>query len=444
MSRFGGFLVVASIALCTSVDCSWSPALGGTTGEIQGFVTDVVLQPLSGVSVAAVAPSGRALASTDSNGFYSFNGLPPDSYTVTFSKDGYLTQTMSGVTSIQDQFVFVDVRLRSGIKTLAHVNVRSPASLVQPTVTADTYVVSESRLEGINGTPQDLNGLTAFSSLPGVTTDNSGMPTIRAGEQNDVEYVYDGVDNTDPIAGGVINSFSLNGTQSFQLSTGGYDVSNGNTNSGVINQVIKRGSYPPSGQATIRLTDPTFGHELAFDYGNASPNGRFSYFVGFGGQNDAVAFGDRTTVLSLQLNNSAFTTVDDDVVNLFYHFGQGDKNEVQLLSNLSGGTTTFGYLIDPAFAPYASNNGDVQASSDPFGLGPQSPGHPSTFQSDYISLFPGQAAYRQNTNAADTFTYNSVIDKLNFKRQLTSSSFVEARVYRAGENFVASRPYDLG
>lgn len=252
------------------------------------------------------------------------------------------------------------------------------------------------------------------------------------------------MDNTDAITHGNINQLSLNGMQSFQLSTGGYDVSNGNTNSGVVNQVIKRGSYPSSGQATIRLTSPIFGHELAFDFGSASPNNRLSYYVAFGGQNDAFGYGDLTTVLPQQLGNFVFGTIYDDVLNVFYHFGRGDKDEIQWLTNLSGTTLTFGYGIDPAIAPYASNNGDVQSSSDPFGLGPQPSGRPSTFQSDYITLFPGQAVYRQNVGAQGTLTANSVIDKLNFKRQLSPSSFVEARLYRAGGSNPISNPYSFG
>jgi len=421
-----------------------------TTGEIQGFVSDAEQHPVDDVHISASSPSGGAQTTTLSNGFYSLNGLALDTYTVTFSKNGFLTQEISGVTTAQDQATRVNARLQAGPKTLARIAVRSSTSLAQPTVTANTYVVDSTRLDAIQGTPQDENGYQAVTRLPGVTTDNTGSITIRGGEGTDIAYTYDGVSQVDPITGFFYNSLSLNGTRSIQLSTGGYDVSAGNTNSGVVNQIIKRGTYPSQGQATIRVMSPFYGHELSFDYGGATSDNRFSYYFGFAGLNNAVMYGDGKAILPLQLGNSTFNTNYDNVLNLFYHFGQGDKNELQLLSNLSGGTPSNNYIANPPLAPYASHNGNVQASSDPFGLCNASRSSPfpacntAVLQSSYTTLFPGQAAYSQNTNAFDTNTFNSIIDKLNFKRQLTPSSFIELRLYRAGYNLVFWNPYNHG
>ena len=68
----------------------------GTTGGIQGFVTDEAGHPIAGAAVAAAAPSGHATTITGPNGFYAVNGLPLDTYTVTFSKDGFLTLSIAG------------------------------------------------------------------------------------------------------------------------------------------------------------------------------------------------------------------------------------------------------------------------------------------------------------------------------------------------------------
>src|SRR5579884_1605276 len=131
-------------------------ASAGTTGAIQGFATDPSLHPLAGVVIAAAAPSGSATTVTAADGFFALNGLPLDTYTVTFYKDGYATQVVSGVTAIQDQAVRINAKLRNGLTTVAHVSARNPTSLFQPSVTADSYVVDESRLATISGTPQDL------------------------------------------------------------------------------------------------------------------------------------------------------------------------------------------------------------------------------------------------------------------------------------------------
>ena len=436
---------IAALAAAEFFVFGLTGARAGTTGGINGFATDTNLNPLAGVSVSVIAPSGRASTITGPTGFYALNGLPLDTYAVTFSKDGYLTRTIAGVMTVQDQSVRMNAQLKT-VKTLAHITVRSPTSLAQPTVTADTYVVAQSRLSDINGTPQDLNGFQALASLPGVmqgigpVSPPIPFPTIRAGAINETGFQYDGVDSTIPLVGLFDPVFvPLNGVRSIQLSTGGYDVSAGNTNSGVINEVIKRGTYPAGGQATIRLASPIFGHEISFDYGGATPNNRLSYYFSVGGQRDAIDYGNRTTLLPLQESNLVFKALNDDVLNLFYHFGRGDKNELQVLSSVTSYTIPSNYLVDPTIAPYASNNGSVQAASDPFGLR-----NFSTYQSSYITLFPGQVAYRQNTGAADIGTLNRVIDKINFKRQLTPASFFDVLFFHMLTNTVGWFPYGAG
>jgi hypothetical protein len=410
-----------------------------TTGAIQGYVTDAAGHGLVGVTVTAASPSGEFRTTSVSSGFYSLNGLPLDTFTLTFFKDGYQAVSVPGIATAQDLPNRVSRTLSTGVRSLSRVTVRGAASLVQPAVTSNTYVVSQQRLSDINGTPQDLNALHAVNALPGVTADPLGFPTIRAGAENDVGYEIDGVDNTQVATGEYVSTLTFNGSRSVQLSTGGYDVSNGNTNSGVINQVIKRGTYPAQGRATLRINDPVFGHELSFDYGGATPNNRFSYYFSFGGVQDAQDYGDRATPLPLLLAGTVFTSINDDVLNLFYHFGEGNKNELQFLTNIGALTASGSYLLSLPLAPYASNNGNVQAASDPFGFG-----QPATFQSDYMTLFPGQVAYQQNTNQGNIFTYNLVVDKINYKRQLTPASFVEVRGFRTYLDLIDWSAYHVG
>src|ERR1700686_2685351 len=80
-----------------------TPAKDGTTGSIQGHVTDEAGHSMAGVSVPAASPSGHFSTTSDAGGFYSLNGLPVDTYTVTFSKDGYQSSAIPGITVVQDQ-----------------------------------------------------------------------------------------------------------------------------------------------------------------------------------------------------------------------------------------------------------------------------------------------------------------------------------------------------
>lgn len=453
MKRFA--LLVACAFAANVFVTGLVPASAGTTGSIHGYVTDASGHPLAGVQVSASAPRSHVTTTTRSTGFYAFDGLPVDTYMLTFSRSGFQTRTFAGITVLQDQNVPVNAQLSAEIRTLGHVTVRGSSQLVQPTVTADTYSVNQQALQNINGTPQDPNGFQALNSLPGVTTDNFGYPIIRAGQENDVGYEYEGINNTDPVTGQFLNSVSLNGVRSIQLSTGGYDVSSGNTNSGVINQVIQRGAYPPSGQATARVFAPVFGHELSFDWGNATPDNRFSYYLSFGLQRDGTIYGDGKTIEPELVALQNFVVTDDDVVNLFYHFGKGQSNELQLLTDVTDGDFVFGQQVNQNQSPYDTNNQDTQlglALTDFNGTqvcGPNSPAPPKQCTqpislANYITLYPGQAAYNQNVGYIDSQSYNSAIDKLNFKHQFSPSSFGEIRLFKTIENLIFRYPYNLG
>jgi len=328
------------IALSVALTAISTRANAATTGAIEGFVTDAGLHPISGVSVSAAAPSGHGETTTGPDGYYALNGLPLDTYSIVFTKAGYLPASFAGVTTTADQTARVNVRLALGVKTLARVAVRGSTSLVQPTDPSNTYVISQGRLTDILGTPQDENGYGVLGMLPGFATDNFGSPTLRGGASNEIGFTYDDVNNVEPVTSGSINDLSLNGTRSINLSTGGFDVSSGIANTGVVNQVIKRGTYPVEGETTIRVMSPLFGHELSIDFGDATPDNRYSYYFAFGGFNDAIGYGDNSTPYPVLVGFNTFGTNYDDVVNLFYHFGQGGKDELQFLGDLSGGNFT--------------------------------------------------------------------------------------------------------
>ena len=75
------------------------PALGPpTTGTISGVVTDGTAAghpALAGVSVNCSCQIGNV--TTNSTGNYSFSGVAPGSYSLTFTDTGYVTQTMPSV-----------------------------------------------------------------------------------------------------------------------------------------------------------------------------------------------------------------------------------------------------------------------------------------------------------------------------------------------------------
>src|SRR5271166_3755424 len=342
---------LASIALVGQATGTLAGALGNIIGRVQttstATVTSKAIQtlPLADVNVAAVAPSGTFKAITNSGGYYALTGLPPDTYVVTFAKQGYVTQPVAGVTVTQDSTFLLNVTMQTGLKTLTTVTVRGATSLIQPAETSDKYTVTPTQIQNITGTPQNISETAVLNSLPGITTDSGGYPIIRGGAENDEGFQLEGVDATEPITGQFINSLSLSGTSRIVLETGGYDVSNGNTNSGVVNIVVKRGSYPGAGMATMTSNAPNFDHRFAIEYGNGTPDNRFSYFVSYNGLRQFRVYGDTHTFLPQEVSAVGDASGNESNINLFYRWGQDNRNELQYFGENGANQFLFNYNV---------------------------------------------------------------------------------------------------
>ena len=394
--------------------------LAGTTGGIQGTVTNASGSPVANVQVSVVAPSYSSKTVTGSNGFFFIDWVPPDTYTVTFSASGFSAASVFGITVNQDQTIALNHTLSGEVKTLGKQTVRGTTSLVQPKTTVNQYTVNSQAIQNITGTPQNISETAVLNTLPGITTDSGGYPVIRGGAQNEEGYELDGIDATDPLTGQFINSLSLVGDSRIVLSTGGYDVSNGNTNAGVINSVIKRGAYPGAGQTTATMNFQNFDHRLAAEYGNSTPDNRFSYFMGFNSIRLYQVYGDRTTFLPRLIGAVGDETGNVNVMNLFYRWGESNANELQYLGESGASLFDENYGINTGITPYASNNILVNNT-----LG--------SVITDATQLFPGQVGLNQFTDYPDHENNQHSLQKLNYRRTLSPASYAEFRITRTDE-----------
>ncbi|MGI8737918.1 MAG: hypothetical protein DLM53_00585 [Candidatus Eremiobacter antarcticus] len=405
--------------------------LAGTTGSIHGTITDTAGHPVAGVQITVAAPSFSNRTTSDANGFYALAGLPPDTYLLTFTREGFQRQQVAGVTLNQDQNYALSIQLRAEVRTIGRVPVRASTSLVQPSTTADTYTVNPTTMQEITGTPQNISETAVLNALPGITTDNAGYPIIRGGAENEEGYELEGIDATEPLSGQFINSLSLAGTARLQLSTGGYDVSEGNTNAGVINEVIKRGSYPGQGEATLRVNSPNYDHRLSFEYGNGSPDNRYSYFFAFNGLRQYRTYGDQKTFFPEAFGATGDATGNIATINTFYRWGANKQNELQYFGESGASVFDRNYQIDPKITPYFSANLVSQLA-----LGP-----------DLIAitpLFPGQVGLNQMTGYPDNETNNHSIQKLNYRRQFNASGFGDVTLFRTDINDLFNLPWNGG
>ena len=81
--RVGAILLAAAVTVASTAVPAY--AIGGTVGSISGTVSDAKTKlPIAGVIVSASSPVQDSKATTDSKGFYSINGLPANTQTISF------------------------------------------------------------------------------------------------------------------------------------------------------------------------------------------------------------------------------------------------------------------------------------------------------------------------------------------------------------------------
>jgi len=176
---------------------------GGTTtttnaaliedGTLKGQVTDATAggTPLSGATVTCTCQVGSA--TTDSGGSYSFTDVAPGTYSLTFAKTGYVTQTITGVkvtagtTTITNTGLIEDGSIGGNVTDL---NSGLPVSGV--TVTCATCPTTS--------TTTDPSGNYAFGNVPagtysltfsdtGYVTQTASGTVVNAGATTTVNIV---------------------------------------------------------------------------------------------------------------------------------------------------------------------------------------------------------------------------------------------------------------
>src|SRR4029077_14634350 len=170
------FYSCLAIVLCLSLLAPPSVASAALTGQVSGTVTDGVTHaPVAGAKVTATSPSGTYSATTDAKGGYALVGVAPDTYTITFAKQGYALATVSGVTVLPDDTKTVDGRLTVEVRTLSTVTVRrSASSAYQRNATETSYAVTSKALQTQLGKSFNTDESALLSSLPSVTKDSAG------------------------------------------------------------------------------------------------------------------------------------------------------------------------------------------------------------------------------------------------------------------------------
>jgi hypothetical protein len=181
-----------------------------TLGAITGTVTDPSGAVVSDATVKAVniATNLEVVARTKANGSFSIPDLPPGTYRVTITKDGFKTETHTRILVFGTRTTTVDTSLQVGsIGTTVEVNAVPLMNQVDTTI---GYVVDTQTIET---TPLGTGSFTQLAILsPGVHADFLGGGGANTGLGNQAIFANGNRDTS--------NSFSLNGISTNNLFNG--------------------------------------------------------------------------------------------------------------------------------------------------------------------------------------------------------------------------------
>ena len=246
MRRVLASLCVALIGLC-------APAYAQrTTGTIIGTVTDESGAVLPGVTVAI---SGAGVAGTPStvtgeSGTYRIPALPPGTYTLSFTLQGFATVNREEVVVPLGETIEINVPLK--VSTLQEtVTVTGESPIVN---TASTQVSTNLNREWVENAPQrrftffDLINQAAGVS-PATSTSSRSQSFGSSTTEN--TYQLDGTDFTSPFTGAAWPWPNTDAIEEVQVLSLGASAEYGNLQGAVFNVVTRQGSNEFHGDGNV-------------------------------------------------------------------------------------------------------------------------------------------------------------------------------------------------
>jgi hypothetical protein len=222
---------------------------GANSGDLRVVVKDPQGSPVAGATVMArdQAKGIEREASGNGLGEYTFQALPPATYTVTVKAQGFATATAPDIpiTVGGSAELPVTLAVASSAET---VEVNAGAALIETTQTSTTDTVNERSIDElpINGRNYINFTLTDSQVVRDNAPNTGAAPTSglnMSGQRARSNLVnVDGADATDNSVNGVRSTVSQEAVQEFQIITNGYAPEYGRAAGGVVNIVTRSGA----------------------------------------------------------------------------------------------------------------------------------------------------------------------------------------------------------
>ena len=242
-------LAIAMFALLLAM-----PGVASAQAAIGGVVRDVTGVPRSGVSVQATSPvliERVRTTTTDDDGRYRIENLPPGTYAVHFTLPGFAPTSRDGVVVAGAQTTAVDAELGVG-------GISEVTSVVGVTPLVDVYSVNhEIALDGplVKTLPTARTYNSLLFMVPGVTTSNIDTITgtaltsfpIHGGRTNEGRLSVDGWTIGSPPSGNSPTNYSVDIGNAVEISLSAAGLGERETAGVLMNVVTQSGGNTSHG-----------------------------------------------------------------------------------------------------------------------------------------------------------------------------------------------------
>jgi hypothetical protein len=328
-------IVVLMVVLAGTALAQFRGSLRGTVADASGAVI-----PGATITLVNTDTNNTIVSTSDANGIYNFNALPPAPYRLTAEHEGFTKKVLEHVQIIPEQLNSLDLQLAVGqIATTVTVSdttqaLDSETATVSGTVNSNevNHMPSFGRdvfqliqlapgvfgdgAQGKGGGAQNLPGTQgpgATGGSQGIFQTENGPQALAHGQQYENNGIsIDGISTTSAVWGGTtVITPSEDSVDNVKVVSNGYDAEQGRFSGAQIQVISKSGTNNLHGSLFFTAHRPGLDAYQRFNGLNAAALRDDSFFDQFGGsvggpiwKNKIFGFFDYETVRSPQSQTS--------------------------------------------------------------------------------------------------------------------------------------------
>ena len=233
---------IVALLLAPAVEAQVTGSVVGTVKDESGAVLADVTVTLRG----GILTADGLTATSDAQGSYRFPLVPPGTYELSASRQGFAVQVRKDVEVALGRETRADFTLGVAGRTEAMV-VTGEGEVVDVSRSATASRVSQQMIDTLPLNTREFVDLVSL--VPGATP-VSGRPqggnldqvSIFGERAAAVSFLVDGVENNDPLNGGPFVRYTQDSVREFEVITTGYGAQFGRAQGGVTNIVTRSGS----------------------------------------------------------------------------------------------------------------------------------------------------------------------------------------------------------